>query len=352
MKIIFISISIVVLSLFSCQNDTDKPALVEETVSTTDSIQELNLDEINQQIVDNPNSSNGFYRRSVYYSKNNEIAKAMDDIDRALIIDPEVDFLNLERAKLLLVQDRFTDAALFTDKAIQINPENFDAHLLLGKLKYLSGDLNGAIQSLDEALKLDKFNYQPYFIKGMVFESSGAVNDTIKAATSYQTAIEQNPDFFDAYYKLAALYYKRKPELAIQYLEQALVVIPNNIDALRALNSLYIDNQNFEKSLSTLANMISIDPGYSESYFLKGQTYILMLDENASKQTIDTTYNQAINFFDKAIELYPEYEMAYYLKASCYEELGQKNKAIEFYTKALDINPKYEQATEALRAID
>ena len=98
--------------------------------------------------------------------------------------------------------------------------------------------------------------------------------------------------------------------------------------------------------------MISTDPGYSESYFLKGRTYVMMLPQNAEEYTVDTTYQQAIVFLEKAIELYPEYDMAFYLKGLCLEEVGEDNKAREMYISALDINPQNQLATQALRELN
>lgn len=357
MNKLIICIGLLISSLLiSCNDDSSvevEPVVnVEQKSDTSKVVQEETLEEINKQIVDNPGSSNGFYRRSKYHSKKGDFNSALDDIDRALQIDPEVDFLLLERGKLLMSSGRLSDAALYAMRAIEVNEEYFEAHVVLGKLLYVTGDNKQAIVHLDKALQLDKFNYEPYFIKGLLFESTGVVNDTIAAATSYQTAIEQNPDHFDSYFKLAALYYKRKPQLAVQYLIQAIEVDPYSLEALRSLSSLQVDLQDYEGSLNTISKMISTDPGYSESYFLKGRTYIMMLADDASQQTIDTTYYQAISFLDKATELYPDYDMAYYLKGLCYQEIGEKGKARELFVSAIDINAKNELATQALRDLD
>ena len=339
-------------ALVSCGDDSQsassESAAKNETADSTkhQKVGKQLLEDINQQIIENPGSSNGFYRRAKYHAENQQLVEALDDIDRALQIDPDVDFLNYERAKILLTMNRFTDAELFAEKAVEINPENVDARILLGQLSYINGDYNTAFKHLDEALRLDKFNYEPYFIKGMVFEE---IKDSLKAATSYQTAIEQNPEHFDSYFKLAGLYYNRKPDLAIQYLEQSVNVEPDNMTALRALAKVYVDQKHFEKGLQTINKMIALDEGYSESYFMKGQTYILMLPDNAPQHVTDTTYQQALSFLDKATELYPNYTMAYYLKGLCYEGLGEISKARDMHVKALDISPHYQPATEALR---
>jgi tetratricopeptide (TPR) repeat protein len=332
--------------LFSCGDKKEhKSEVVVESVNSEDA----ELVEINNQIAQNPGSSNGFYRRSKYYSKIQDYNKAIDDINRALQIDPEVDFLNVEKANILMAQGRFTDAVIYAEIALDNNPQYYEAHLILGKLNYLGGDYDKAFKHLDNSLKIDKYKPEPYFIKGMVFET---LKDSLKAATSYQTAIEQDANYFLAYYQLAILYLKRKPNMAIQYLESAHEIIPINMDVMRLLGTLHFEQGNYDRAYELYSKMKDADPGYVETYLYLAQTYINRLEDNASKHTKDTTLNKAISFLDKAIELYPKYTEAHYLRGACYEELGQKSKAILDYQTSLEINPQYEPSNQALRDID
>lgn len=347
MKLKYLSIPLISVALLtSCNNEKSKE---EEQPTQELTSENKELDEINEQIINNPGSSNGFYRRAEYFAKLGELSNAIDDINRALQIDPQVDFLNLFKARVLLSQNRITDALIYAEKAVEYNKDYFEGHLLIAKLQYINGDYKVAMKELDEALKLDKFKAEPYFVKGILFET---LNDSLKAATSYQTAIEQDPEYFDAYYKLAALYNARKPELSIQYLERAHEIAPNNLHTLRILSNQYIEQNNFEKAMYYLNKMKAIDPGYSETYFFMGKAYVDIYDDKSPKNTRDTTMYKAIEYFTKATELYTDFTEAYFMRGSCYQELNETGKAIQDYQKALDINPQYELATEALRSID
>ncbi|MFP5470517.1 MAG: tetratricopeptide repeat protein [Bacteroidia bacterium] len=338
----FIVLSCVV---FSCDNTKKEEQKQEEKKAE----QPSELDEINEQIANNPGSSNGFYRRAKYYAKQGDLTNATDDINRALLIDPEVDFLNLEKARILLSQERISDAILYAQKSIEFNPKYFDGHVLLGKLYYINGEYDEAFKHLDESLRLDQYKAEPYFVKGMLFET---LKDSIKAATSFQTAIEQDPNYFDAYYKLAALYYERKPDLAIQYLQRAHDIDTSNIHTLRVLGNAFLDKNDFEQAVLYFNKILQINAGYSEAYFFLGKAYINIYDEKANQYTKDTTLSKSIEYFDKAIELYPDYVQAYYLRGACYQEKGENSKAIRDYQKSLEIDPQYHIATEALREMD
>lgn len=50
-------------------------------------------------------------------------------------------------------------------------------------------------------------------------------------------------------------------------------------------------------------------------------------------------YNNAILNFSKVIELAPEYEPAYTLRAQCYSDLGYHNKALPDLNKSLELKP-------------
>jgi len=55
-------------------------------------------------------------------------------------------------------------------------------------------------------------------------------------------------------------------------------------------------------------------------------------------------YEEAIQAFDKAIELDPNYARALYSKGSALYDQGKYNEAIEAYDKAIEIEPQYAEA--------
>ena len=55
-------------------------------------------------------------------------------------------------------------------------------------------------------------------------------------------------------------------------------------------------------------------------------------------------YEKAISFYEKAIELDPDYTMAYYNLGIAYRKQGNTTKAIESYKKAIELKPDYTKA--------
>ncbi len=61
---------------------------------------------------------------------------------------------------------------------------------------------------------------------------------------------------------------------------------------------------------------------------------------------------KAIEYFDVALKLDPNYVQAYYNKALAYEKLGNFNSASRFYRNAIEVRPTYKKALFRLSRID
>ena len=83
-------------------------------------------------------------------------------------------------------------------------------------------------KSRNSALKLKKeleeIGAEAYLIKGMIYN---LLDNTDLAQSSYQTAIEVNPDYYDAYILLGILHEKLGNNIAINYYNSAAEVNPN-----------------------------------------------------------------------------------------------------------------------------
>jgi len=72
-----------------------------------------------------------------------------------------------------------------------------------------------------------------------------------------------------------------------------------------------------------------------------GLIFSLFSANIASAQNNGATENQqSINDFNKAIELNPKDEVAYYNRGNTYRTLGNYQQAINDYNKAIELNPK------------
>ena len=86
---------------------------------------------------------------------------------------------------------------------------------------------------VNDVLKLDKTNANAYFTKGMIYHYLG--NKSL-AISSYQTAIEMDADYYDAYMNLGLLFSEQNDINAIEYYNSAIDIFPSSIDSIVICN--------------------------------------------------------------------------------------------------------------------
>jgi tetratricopeptide (TPR) repeat protein len=90
---------------------------------------------------------------------------------------------------------------------------------------------------------------------------------------------------------------------------------------------------NYRQAIEDYDKAIEIKPGYADAYTNRGAAYNGL-----------GNYRQAIEDYDKAIEIKPGYADAYYNRGLAYNGLGNYRQAIEDYDKAIEIKPGYADA--------
>ncbi|UTW61850.1 tetratricopeptide repeat protein [bacterium SCSIO 12741] len=138
----------------------------------------------------------------------------------------------------------------------------------------VSGRLEEALGNLDAAIANDPTNYLFFFARGTIYDKNG---DSEKAVADYTKATELNPQHFDSYYNIGALYYNQganliteannvppsdqkkyeelknagldKLKLAMPALEMAHQLDPKNTDTMVSLKTTYTYLGNTEKAI-------------------------------------------------------------------------------------------------------
>ncbi|MFM6405620.1 MAG: tetratricopeptide repeat protein, partial [Microcystis sp.] len=194
-----------------------------------------------------------------------------------------------------------------------------------------------------------------------------------EAIKAFDEAIKQNdPDnvYLAWYGKGLALGALDKYQTAIEALQQAINTLPKGEDLkefhssiLQQQSVVYGSLENYEQALTVINQAISLVPNNPKSYIIKsGVLYDLKrYDEGlaAITQAIELAprafwysnrgiiyYNQqkyklALDDFNKAIELNPNYAEAYGNRGLLYYNQQKYELALSDYDKAIEINPNY-----------
>ena len=94
--------------------------------------------------------------------------------------------------------------------------------------------------------------------------------------------------------------------------------------------NVFIDHYEYEKAIECFDKAIELDPNFIDAYSSRGNVY------NYLKQ-----YDKAIADFDRTIILNPDYAEVYYSRGRAYSGLGQYESAIEDYNKAIELDSNF-----------
>jgi superkiller protein 3 len=98
-----------------------------------------------------------------------------------------------------------------------------------------------------------------------------------------------------------------------------------------------------ELAIEYYQQAIDIDPNYVKAYYNMGVVYYDMGRHDQLKNFREElgNFHEAIRYFQKAIDLDPKHAMAYYTMGSSYFRLGRHSEAIRYIQKAIDLDPKH-----------
>lgn len=315
--------------LSACDYSGDTNSQVEQQFETP-------FDSINGLIKQSPGNSDLYFERAILHYDQKDLASSLSDVGRALSLDSSnADYyILLSNIKLLTKQSRESRDALL--KAYNYNPTNVDVLIKLGEIYMLVEEYESSFRYLNEALKVDVHNATAYRLKGFNYKYGG---DTMNAVSSFQTAIEQDPNDYDSYMQLGLLFSIPLKPIALDYYDNALKVRPNSMEALYAKGMHLQQIGESRKALAIYNQMIGLNAAFFNAHYNKGYIYLEQL----------SIFDSAASAFTDAIANGPkDYFQAVYNRGLASERMGDPKKAENDYRLALSMNPQFDPAAQGL----
>jgi len=248
------------------------------------------------------------------------------------------------------IKKQAEDAIFLFNKSIRLNSKYSEAFYYLGRVyEYKQNpDYNRAIEYLEKAIELEPNYSNAYYDLGAVYEVG---------YKEYAKAIEIKPNYAFAYNSMGIAYVDgyKEYDKAIDCYKRAIEIKPNYADAYYNLGYDLSDknnpNPNYDKAIEYLEKAIEFNPNYEKAYYILGNAYQYGKTDydNAIKcyMKFITTYNNNAKIFKKVYleEEMPNLPEVYYKMGNAYQYGKQdNNKAIEYYNEAIKLKPDYATA--------
>lgn len=329
---------IVIIATTSCHSGKqDENKSLAKTIADTTAVGKQ-IFQLSQSIVESPKNAALYHERAKLYIGQKKFSAAFEDMKTALSIDSTKILFLLTMADLYFVTNQTRETKNLLEKCVTLDNSHVEANLKLAELYLYVQDHQQSINHLDNVLKTDMHNARAYFMKGINFRE---MNDTTKAISSFQTAIEQKPEYYEAFMQLGIIYSEKKNKMALQYFNSALGLKPSSIEAYYGRALCLQENNEPDKAIQDYNTILKINPQYKLAHYNLGYVHLVYLKK----------YEDAIKCFSDAISYDPNYVEAYYNRGLSYELSKNKKKAKEDYEKAVQLKPDYEAAVAGMRRV-
>ena len=200
-----------------------------------------------------------------------KIEEYLKNIEATLTHDIQAGALHIKKASLLTALGKYNEAKSSLDQAIILNPD--PAALFF--IYYRRGDLNYKLELLEESITdfSKSIELQPqyewaYLDRGMALADTGK---TTEAEKDFFKALELKPNWGDAFYCLGINYQDQgKTEKAMEYFKLAVKDTDNELlfkdKAYNNIGILYNHQKKYNESVLYFDKAIELNPNYSLAY--------------------------------------------------------------------------------------
>ena len=340
MKIITYSFCLLCICLaMSCSSGSDqnKPEKTTDTISAPVSGQE-DIAGLEEKVRQEPDNAIYLHDLAKAYISAKRFDEALQHMNKAIQLDStRADFF-LTMADLSFAANRTYNAKQNLERALLLDPSNIEAMLRLAELNLIVRKYGDSVDLLNKVLELDKKNTTAWFMRGMNFKENG---DTNKAVSDFQSAIEADPEFYNAYMQLGMIFQLRNDPASEGYFTNAIRIKPSSEEALYGRGLWYQDHNQLDKAIQDYTTIVQINPMNRNAHFNLGYIHQIYLN----------IFPEAIKHYSRAIEADPRYAEAFYNRGLCYEAVGNLDLAESDFKSALMVRPVYPVAEQGLKRV-
>ena len=223
-------------------------------------------------------------------------AKLMFDITRAIDLKPDVAEYRLLQADIYFASGDANSCYSALGEAERLDPESKEVQLKMGEVTFYRKDYERSLRHLTNVTQQEPDNRTALSLKAFIYKEQG---DTANAVVLLRRVCDIYPDYAPAFETLGVLYAARNNPMAVEYLNTAMRLEPNNTNVLYALGMYYQDIEEYDEAAKYYQQMLDLNPASSDAWNNLGYIALARGDNK-----------RALECFDKALEADPNNEYA------------------------------------------
>ncbi len=304
------------------------------------------------------------FQRATVYHHQNDLDRCLAELDQVLQINPDFHYARVTRGTIWMEKKDLTKALADLDEDVRRRPDSPEALLFRAQAYNMNVDVDKALADLNEAIRLDENFDSVWLLRGMVQSVRGDIAGAMK---DFEHALTLSPDAGAVYYARALV------QVRLRNFSQALADLEHHLgDAVEEPWGLAFKGKalvglgDYDAAASAAEAAIKLDPSVQLGYEVRGDVHRARAE-----------YAAALTEYDRAVEVLPDAHQSYLARATllsecedamvrnieravqdatraceltdwkdheclsslaaCHAEAGDFAKAVEWETKALEI---------------
>ena len=333
MRAIYLFIFLTVTFGVACNNSNENKG-----DEGSEAVVKTALDLLNEEVEKAPFNIENLLKRGEYHIKNENYSSGVNDLESALAIDSTLIKPYILLADVAFKKNETSGTKKYLDKALSIDSLDIEANLKLAELYIYIGDFQQTIELVNVVLRQDDGLAKGYFLKGMAYKY-GKNYDLAKS--SFQTTVEVDPDYYNAYIQLGLLFSNEGDPLAVNYYKNALQINPNSTEAWYNLGYFLQNANDTSGAIQAYENIREIDPKHMDAIYNLGYIELVMRENTVT----------ARNFFQEVLNLRRSHYKALYMLGRTYELEGDYERARSYFSESANANPVFQLAKDGLKRV-
>jgi tetratricopeptide (TPR) repeat protein len=292
-----------------------------------------------------PLFSQGDFKKGISYYKQGQYLKAISEFEQLVKESPDYEAGYRVLGDCYLKTKDYQKAAEAFDRSLELKDGNFTSYFGAAVAEFNLGQYRKCAATLlrgEKYAKTPREKYRVYQLRGSAYFSmkrfDSAVADLEKAVSIQRGGAKETLQLGIAHYQLG-----NAPE-ATRYLEQAVALDPNSVEAKRFLSRVQyleglsaIERGNYEKATQVLQGFVGENPDDGEAWYNLGLAQLFGDDLAAAERSLK-----------RSTQLLPNSWEAFDRLGYLYEVDKRYQDSLTNYRKAFQLNqdPKITESIE------